>query len=142
MTSRKNAVKTRGKPFEPGNPGRPKGARHKVTLAVEALLNGEAEALTRAAITAALAGDSTALRLCMERIAPAPKDRSIAFTAPEIKTADDVPVALASVFEAVARGDLTPGEGATIAGIVERWRGAYELQELERRLAALEGAAQ
>jgi Family of unknown function (DUF5681) len=44
-------VKARGRPFEPGqsgNPsGRPNGARNKTTIAVEALLDNEAEALTR-----------------------------------------------------------------------------------------------
>ena len=37
-----NAPKTRGRPFQKGNPGRPLGARHKATLAAEALLDGEA----------------------------------------------------------------------------------------------------
>jgi hypothetical protein len=47
-----------------GNPsGRPPGARNKTTLAAEALLDGEAEALTRKAIERALEGDTTALRL-------------------------------------------------------------------------------
>ena len=44
--ARNNAVNTRGRPFAAGNPGRPKGARNKATLAVEQLLDGEAEALT------------------------------------------------------------------------------------------------
>jgi hypothetical protein len=66
MTPRKNASKTRGKPFQPGNPGRPKGARHKTTLAIETLLEGEAETLTRKAIEMAKGGDITALRLCLE----------------------------------------------------------------------------
>ncbi len=47
MTPRKNAPDTRGRPFARGNPGRPKGARNKVTRAVAALLDGEAEALMR-----------------------------------------------------------------------------------------------
>jgi hypothetical protein len=59
-------------PFEPsqsGNPaGKAKGTRNKVTLAIEALLDGEAEALTRKAIELAKAGDILALRLCMFRI--------------------------------------------------------------------------
>jgi hypothetical protein len=46
--------------FRPGNPGRPKGARHRTTLAIEAILDGEAEALTRTAIELAKAGDTTA----------------------------------------------------------------------------------
>ena len=46
-----------------GDPaGRTKGARNRATLAAEALLEGEAEALTRKAIELALAGDPTALR--------------------------------------------------------------------------------
>lgn len=63
-TPRNNEAKTRGRPFQPGNAGRfrpgnagrPKGARHKVSLAVEALLDGEAEGLTRKAIQLGLAG--------------------------------------------------------------------------------------
>ena len=47
---RKYVAETRGRPFEPGNPGRPKGSRNKATLAAEALLDGEAEALTHKAI--------------------------------------------------------------------------------------------
>ena len=60
-------------PGQSGNPaGKPKGARNKTTLAVEALLDGEAEALTRKAIERALEGDSVALRLCLERIPSRP----------------------------------------------------------------------
>ncbi|MGQ0609992.1 MAG: hypothetical protein ACT4N9_02660 [Paracoccaceae bacterium] len=33
--------------FGPGNPGKPKGARHRATQAALALLDAEAEALTR-----------------------------------------------------------------------------------------------
>jgi Family of unknown function (DUF5681) len=55
-----------GRPFEPGqsgNPaGRPKGSRNKATLAVEALLDGEAEEITRKAIELAKKGDLAAIR--------------------------------------------------------------------------------
>ena len=45
-----------------GNPdGRPRGARHKTTLAIEALLEGQHEALTQKAIDLALAGDGPRL---------------------------------------------------------------------------------
>jgi hypothetical protein len=107
-------------------------------MAVEALLAGEAEALTRKAIEAALDGDITALRLCLERISPARREPLVQFDAPPLKTADDVPGAIAAVLEAVASGDLTPGEASTLAGVIDRFRGAYELAELERRLSALE----
>ena len=47
-----------------GNPnGRAAGSRNRATLAIEALLEGEGEALTRKAIELAKAGDMAALRL-------------------------------------------------------------------------------
>src|SRR5215212_11725484 len=84
-TARSN-VATR---FRPGNPGRPKGSRNRATLAVETLLEGEVEALTRKAVEMALAGDTTALRLCMDRIMPARKDRAVAFALPKLETPSD-----------------------------------------------------
>src|SRR4030095_7662499 len=94
---RKNAANTRGRPFQPGNSGRPKGARNKTTLAVEALLDGEAEALTRKAVEVALSGDVTALRLCLDRIVPARKDRPVMFTLPKLETAADAVKASAAL---------------------------------------------
>src|SRR5687768_6523834 len=56
--------------FRPGNPGRPKGCRNRATLAALALLEGEAEALARKAVELALAGDTVALRLVLDRLLP------------------------------------------------------------------------
>jgi len=47
--------------------------------AVDALLEGEAKALTRAAIDNTLEGDTMGLRLCVDRIAPARKDAPVSF---------------------------------------------------------------
>ena len=74
--------------FEPGNPGRPKGARHRVTRAAEELLDGEAEALTRKAIELALNGDPMALRLCLERILPPRKERPVDIVLPSLTGAE------------------------------------------------------
>lgn len=64
----------RGRPFPKGvsgNPaGRKAGTRNRATMAAEALLDGEAEALTRKAVELALQGDTVALRLCLERLCP------------------------------------------------------------------------
>ena len=70
--------------FAAGNSGRRKGSRNKATIAIESLLQGQAEALTQTAVTKALEGDSLALRLCMERIAPAPKDQPVSFSLPKM----------------------------------------------------------
>ena len=63
--------------FTDGNGGRPKGSRNKATIAIDSLLEGQAEALTQTAISKALDGDSIALRLCMDRIAPPMKDKPV-----------------------------------------------------------------
>ena len=78
--------KQRGRPFEKGtsgNPsGRPRGSRNATTLALEVLLDGQAQALTQKAIDLALTGDIPALRLCLDRILPPRKDRPVSFTLP------------------------------------------------------------
>jgi len=126
--------------FGPGNPGKPQGARHKATQAALAMLDGEAEALTRQAVTMALAGDVTALRLCLERIAPPRRDAPVSFALPPMESARDAAKAAGAVLGAVADGDLTPTEGAHIMALVETYRRTLETTELEARLAALEGA--
>lgn len=131
-------VKTRGKPFAAGNPGRPKGARTRATMAAEALLDGEAEGLTRKAVEMALAGDNVALRLCLERLVPPRRDRPIVFDLPVISSAADHPTALAAVLAAVAAGELTPSEAEAFANIMELHRRAIETAEHDARLAALE----
>lgn len=137
MTNRKNGRDTAGR-FGPGNPGKPRGARHKATQAALALLDGEAGALTRKAVEMALGGDTTALRLCLERIAPPRRDAPVQFALPKMASAQDAAQAAAAVLDAVAAGDLTPIEGAHIMGLVETYRRTLETSELEARLAALE----
>jgi hypothetical protein len=124
--------------FTEGNPGRPRGARHKATQAALALLDGEAEALTRQAVTMALDGDTTALRLCLERIAPPRRDAPVTFDLPHMETARDAATAASAVLEAVALGDLTPTEGAHLMGLVEAYRRTLETTEIEARMAELE----
>ena len=124
--------------FAPGNPGKPKGSRHKATQAVEAMLEGQQEALTQAAISKALEGDVTALRLCLDRIAPARKDAPVSFDLPEIETAEDAANAARAILKAVATGDVTPMEAATVMAVVEQFRRTLETTEIERRITALE----
>jgi Family of unknown function (DUF5681) len=122
-----------------GNPsGRPRGARNKATLAVEALLDGEAKSLTRKAIERALEGDTTALRLCLDRLLPPRKDRPVPFAMPAIEAAADAAKATGAIMAAVASGELAPAEASEIARLVEVYGKTLELSEFEARLRALE----
>lgn len=125
-----------------GNPaGRPKGARNRATQAVEALLDGEAEALTRKAIEMALDGDGPALRLCLDRLCPPRKDKTITFTLPEIETAADLTKATKALLQGVADGEITPSEAAELSKLVDAHTKAIEAVDLATRLTALEQAA-
>jgi Family of unknown function (DUF5681) len=133
---------TRFKPGSSGNPsGRPKGARHRTTVAIEALLEGEGEALTRKAIELAKAGDMQALRLCMDRIAPPRRDSPVAFDLPEMKTVNDAVLAMGALVKAVAVGDLTPTEAAELTRMVQAFAKIIETAEIEERIRKLEEAA-
>ena len=132
-----NGRNTDGK-FSHGNVGRPKGSRNKATIAIESMLEGQAEALTQTAISKALDGDSMALRLCIERIAPAPKDNPVAFALPNMTNALDASQAAGRVLTAVSEGNLTPIEATRVMGLIDSYRRTLELTEIEERLRALE----
>ena len=133
----KNGRNTAGH-FSAGNSGRARGSRNKATLAIEGLLESQAEALTQTAVTKALEGDSMALRLCMERIAPAPKDQAVSFSLPNMNNALAASEAAGSVLTAVSKGELTPIEATHVMGLIDSYRRTLELTEIEERLQALE----
>jgi hypothetical protein len=140
MDESKNSKRT-GHRFEPGNKhgmGRPQGSRNKATIALQALLDSEGEQVTRKAIELALAGDSTALRLVVERLIPPTKERPLNLTLPKVTTAADTVAAIGAVLEAVARGELAPGEGQQLAALIDSARRNIETAELEQRIRNLE----
>ena len=124
--------------FAVGNPGKPKGSRHKATQAIQALIENQSEAITQKAVEMALEGDTTALRLCIERIAPARKDVLIEFDLPTMNSAHDAARAASAILAEVAAGSITPLEGTTVMGLVEQYRRTLETTEFEKRIEALE----
>src|SRR5215470_12295734 len=126
---------TRG---QSGNPnGRPMGARNRTTLAVEALLDGEAEKLTHKAVALALKGNVACLRLCLDRLVPPRRDRPVNFTLPAMNSADDAGRAISAITAAVASGELTPNEAAELSRVVDGYVKALEATEIERRIQTL-----
>ena len=84
-------------------------------MTAEALLDGEADALTRKAIELALEGDTTAMRLCLERLLPPRKERPIQVDVPSIESKGD---ALKALRAALADGELTPDEVKTVVSVL------------------------
>jgi len=140
-TPRNSRAGTRGKPFQPGNPGRVPGSRNRATIAAAALLDGEAEALTRTAIDKALEGDTVALRICLERLVPPRKDAPITFAMPPVESPADTLLASAAVLSAVANGEITPEEAGRVMALLTAHRSIIETSDLDARIAALEAGA-
>jgi hypothetical protein len=90
------------------------------------------------AIELAKSGDGPALRLCLDRIAPARKDRSVAFELPKLESAGDAVKAAAAIVEAVACGDLTPSDASELSRVVEGFTRTLEAVDFEARLTRLE----
>jgi hypothetical protein len=126
--------------FAPGNAlgGRTPGSRHKVTLAIEALLEGQHEALTRKAIDKALEGDGAALRLCLDRLAPPRKDAPVSFALPPITSAADTVAASSALLDAVAAGEVTPDEAGRVMALLTAHKTLVEAGDLEARITVLE----
>ena len=122
-----------------GNPaGKPKGARNKSTILLEALLDGQATALTTKAIAMAKKGDPAMMRLCLERLIPPRKDRPINFELPPLVTTKDASVAMLKILEGVSRGELTPNEASEISKVIENYAETVRLTDLEQRIAEME----
>jgi Family of unknown function (DUF5681) len=137
-----NAERTLDGRFAPGshaNPfGRPRGSRNRPRTAMETLLSSEAEAISGKLVALALSGDSTALRLCTERLMPRLKSRPMQLELPPLNTPTDVANALTMVLEAAACGEIDTDQARTLAAVLDARRKSFETIELEERLTLIE----
>ena len=118
-----------------GNPvGRPKG---KSTLQeLRELLKPHAEELVTKVVEMAKTGDSAALRLCLERLIPPIKARDTPITLD--KFTGTLTEQGQYILEAMARSDLTPSEATSMLQALGAQGRIVELDELEKRVRALE----
>ena len=124
------------KPGQSGNPkGRPPGAGEVAKL--RAAIAGQVPAILQSLTAAALAGDVQAARLLLERTLPAlkPAEQAQALHLPDGTLTDQGRAVLA----AVAAGELAPGQGAALLGAIGTLARVAEVDELARRIEALEG---
>jgi hypothetical protein len=137
-----NQQTQRGRPFEKGrsgNPkGRPRGSRNRSTQAARLLLEGEAEALTRKAVELALGGDPAALRLCLGRLIAPHRERLVPLALPPMRQPGDLASTMEAIAKAIVQGELAPGEAAKLAKVVEIFLQSIETRDFDSRLRALE----
>jgi hypothetical protein len=130
--------KSRGRPFQPGNPGRPPGAKNRTTLIVEQLAEGQAEELVQKVIELAQAGDVSCLRMMLDRLWPPRRGRPIKLDMPPLKTSADVLNSITLLLNAIAQGHLTPDEASALSLVAERSMAVISQQEMLKRIEILE----
>lgn len=119
-------------PGHSGNPaGRPKGARNRMTLAAEALLEESGEGLIRKLIDDAFGGDRRALLFLAGRLCPANAEPPITLDLAPGREGDFLHIHALTV-RAMADGELTPKQAHTVVRILEV---GAKLKELQCKLA-------
>jgi hypothetical protein len=130
--------KPRGRPFQPGNPGRPVGSKNRTTQILERLAEGEAEQIMQKVLEKALAGNEACLRMLMDRLWRPRRGHPVKLDMPPLKTSTDVLNAIVSLWSAISEGHLTPDEAGALSLVAERSMAIISQQEILKRIEALE----
>jgi hypothetical protein len=72
------ATRAIGRAVKPGNPGKPKGTRNRVTALAERLVEGQAEEIVRSIIASAKSGNPAAIAAVARILLPERRGRSVA----------------------------------------------------------------
>ena len=131
-----------GRPFEKGrsgNPaGRPRGSRNRASRAMQQQLDGESDALTRKAVELALDGNTTALRLCLDRLLAPRRDRPAPLKLPPVGDAGGLAGAMAAITAAAGNGEISSTDAGRWARLVDIFLKALDSHVFEQRLDELE----
>ena len=126
-----------------GNPaGRPRGSRNRKTMLLQNMLDDDGEAILQQAIDMAKAGNTFALRLCLERLLPKRRHEPVECELPPISKAADAVTAMGDIVAAVGAGDVAPAEAAALAKVVAGFVQALFTHGLDERLSRVEAAAE
>jgi hypothetical protein len=137
-TETKTPKKVCGRPFQPGNPGRPPGSKNRTTRLLEQLMAGEAEKVAEKAVELALAGNVRCIQLCLDRLLPRRNGRPVDFSLPAVNDAHDVVAGMAAITTAVNDGRLTAEEAGQLVQILNSYADALKTYDFATRIEALE----
>ena len=129
------ATKTTWKPGQSGNPkGRAPGSGE--VSKIRAAIAAEVPAILKTLVEQALAGDTQAARLLLERTVPAlkPAEQAQAIALPDGSLTEPG----RAILTAVAAAELAPGQGAHLLSAIGSLARVAEIDELAQRIEALE----
>ena len=127
---------TKFKPGKSGNPkGRPKGARDKRTE-LRSLLEPHSKELVEKVVELAIGGDTTALRLCLERLIPPFRSQEQSITLDNMN--GELTAQGRQIILAMGNGELSPSDASSMLQALASQARLSEVDELERRISKLE----
>lgn len=121
------------KPGESGNPNGPRPGPTRVTK-LRKLLEPHAADLVAKAVELALGGDTTALRVCIERLLPVMREEPV-----KLALQGSLSEQGRTILATLGSGTLTPTQAAKLLQALAGQARIVEVDELEQRVAALEG---
>jgi hypothetical protein len=104
---------------------------------LQELLGAHAEALVSKCVVSALQGDSTAMRLCMERLLPPLKNHPVQLPLPAVLNAVGVGKAMEQLVASVAQGQITPDDAEKLAKVLEIRAARLRAEDAERQIDQL-----
>ena len=120
-----------------GNPaGRPKGSG--ISTKLRQAIEGEAEAIIKAMIEQAKAGDMQAAKALLDRVLPALKPESQAIHLPELVAADTMAEKARAAIDAAGAGAVSPSAASDLVAAIAGLARVVEVTELQQRLDELE----
>ena len=120
-----------------GNPaGRPKGSG--ISAKLRQAIEGEAEAIIKAMIEQAKAGDMQAAKALLDRVLPALKPESQAIHLPELVAADTMAEKARAAIDAAGAGAVSPSAASDLVAAIAGLARVVEVTELQQRLDELE----
>jgi hypothetical protein len=124
--------------FKKGQSGNPKGRAPGTTLAgkLRAAVGKDFDAIVKAVIDQAKAGDMTAASLLLARVVPAV--RPIQEPVKIVMAGETLTEKAASILDAVTRGELSPSDGKLLLDGLAGVAKITEIDELNKRVEALE----
>jgi hypothetical protein len=105
---------------------------------MQQLLDGEANALTSKVVELALDGNTTALRLCLDRLLARRRDRAAPLRLPPVEDVGSLAGAMAAIMGATGKGEISSTEAGGWARLVDIFLKAPDAHDFEQRLDALE----
>lgn len=141
MTEEANVERDEAGKLLPGHglksPGRPRGK--SPSEQVRDLIEPHKEAIIAKAVQLATMGDPTSIKVCLERLAPAPRPEAEKVVVPGLKEAKTLQDKATAILAAVADGQISAEAGDKLLRMLDTYAKAVVVDEHERRLRALEG---